>query len=501
MKNAIIKISDNIVKVCFGIFAIIYGISNIFFSTYTNRSTFSNEFNFGLNFINVLVFVVLFSLLLVLIKKNFFKIHDYKLLIGFLLLSFIVGAIWILISDKELKDLDDTYNCFHAAINIANGDYGSLSYKSYLSVYPNNFGFVSYLIFIIKIFGENCLYLLRFINLFFVLLGYFALYKITNELFKNRIVNCVLIYLMFGNMQFVFYSFIIYGNCISYALALLSLYFLIKYLNTYKIKNIIICALFIVSSIVIKNNSLIILIAEIIYLLLNAIDKKKIINLLFIGILIVSTFLGTFGLQRFWGNKGDINYDDTKLPTLCWVAYGVNYNKDRPGSYTNQFENYHALNGYVGEFTKQEAQRFIDDTFIDFKNNPTLAMRFYFQKFLASWSDPSFNAFDNYGELDKSAFVDNVLNGNINKCIYYIWDGFSSIIACGLLVIVIKKYKGINLYSTIGMCIVIGGFLFHLIWEVKAIYLYQYFMYLLPYGAYGISLLFKDDVTSLAIKL
>ena len=42
----------------------------------------------------------------------------------------------------------------------------------------------------------------------------------------------------------------------------------------------------------------------------------------------------------------------------------------------------------------------------------------------------------------------------------------------------------------IGMIIVIGGFLFHTLWEVKAIYLYQYFMYLLPYAAAGLVSLF-----------
>ena len=47
----------------------------------------------------------------------------------------------------------------------------------------------------------------------------------------------------------------------------------------------------------------------------------------------------------------------------------------------------------------------------------------------------------------------------------------------------------------IGMIIVIGGFLFHTLWEVKAIYLYQYFMYLLPYAACGLVSLFdkKDN--------
>ncbi len=61
-----------------------------------------------------------------------------------------------------------------------------------------------------------------------------------------------------------------------------------------------------------------------------------------------------------------------------------------------------------------------------------------------------------------------------------------------------KKYKRIILKLSgeamagekgFGIEIVFGGFLFHSFWEVKAIYTYQYYMYLLPYAAYGIYLL------------
>ena len=34
--------------------------------------------------------------------------------------------------------------------------------------------------------------------------------------------------------------------------------------------------------------------------------------------------------------------------------------------------------------------------------------------------------------------------------------------------------------------IVIGGFLFHILWETKAIYVIQYYFILLPYAAFGL---------------
>lgn len=486
-------VSEKIIKVCFMVFGIIFAISNIFFTTYVNRGTYNEEFNF-VSLINILIVLVLLIVLYILLKKDFFKISDKKLLISFLVFSFIIGSIWILINDSELKSLDDSYNCFHAALNIVSGNYNSLSYKSYLSVYPNNAGFITYLVFMFKLFKGN-LYVIRFINLIFVLIGYASLYGICKLLFKDRLINCILIYLLYGSMQFVFYSFIVYGNCISYSLGLLSVYFLLRFFDSNRIYNLLISVISIVVSIIIKNNSLIILVAEIIYLFIYFLNNKKLVVLLCAVLMVTGSILGTSGLQKYWGNKVGIDYNDTKLPTLCWLAYGVNYNKDKPGSYTSQFENYHAENDYVSKYTKIEAKRFIDSSLEAFKDNPLLALRFYGQKILACFSNPMYDCFDYYEDLDKSSFVSDVVSGDINNILTNLYDGISSIIGFGLLLFIFKQYRNISIYQTIGMCIVFGGFLFHMFWEVKAIYLYQYFMYLIPYSAYGLKYLynFKDE--------
>ena len=487
MVSFINKLSKNIVKGCFLVFALVYSVANLLFTTTVNRTTYNTEFNFTSIF-NILFLIFFILLLYYLIKKEFFKINDYKLLIFFLITCLILGTIWILINDVELKDLDDSYNCYHAALNVLNGNYESLSYASYLSVYPNNIGYFTYLLVNLKIFGPTgTLYSIRFINLSFVLLGYLALYGITNLIFKDQKTNYILIYLMFLNMQYVFDSFIMYGNCPSYSLALISIYYLLKYFENDNLKHLVFTIVTIVCSITIKNNSLIILIAEIIYLFIHFLNNKKISIILSIFLMLLGTYLGTSGLQKYWGNKVDINYNDTKLPTICWLAYGLNYNQDRPGSYTSQFENYHAQNGYVKEYTQNEAKTFIDGILNDFKNKPSLIFRFYSQKFLASFTSPTYDCSDYYKELDNNALVKEVTSGNLYIMFTNIFDSGSSIIAIGLVLLILKEYKKIELKQTILMCIVFGGFLFHAFWEVKAIYLYQYFMYLLPLGAYGIS--------------
>ena len=475
------KLSKTVVIVFFGIFAFFYALANILFTVHLDQTV---SFDKGITFASIVSFFVFLFIIYYLIKKDFFQIKEEYLLYVFLIISFIVGMTWIFINDIELRDLDDAYNCYRAACNIARGNLEPLSYKSYISVYPNNIGLITYLLIHIKLFGEfGSLYSIRIVNLMFVLLGYFALYRISKIIFNNRTVNCTLIVLMFGSMQFVFFSFFVYGNCLSYSMSLLSVMFLLSYFEDNKISGLILSSLFIIGSISIKQNSLIILIAESILLIMHFINTKKVIVIIVIIFTMFGVYTGTSGLEKYWGNKVDIDYGDTKLPTICWLGYGLNYDERRPGGYSSQFEQYHAENGFVSEFTKEYVETFIDGVLDTFKENPKLAIRFYGQKFLSSWANPQYETFNQHRELHNSDFVENVID---NKGLDIFWDGISSIVAIGVVYFLVKQAKNMSLYSMIGMIVVIGGFLFHMLWEVKAIYLYQYYMYLLPYAACGL---------------
>ena len=494
MKDKFFKLANNIVKYCFLFFVLIYACGNILFTAYIDELV-SNlvEFSFGINILNILTIVLLLGLFYLFIKKDFFGINEKYYLLSFLIICFIVGIIWIFINDPLIKETGDSYNCFFAAKEIAKHNYGPLSYKSYLSTYPNNIGFVTYLLIHIKLFGEYyALYSVRIVNLLMVILGYYSLYGITKKLFcDKRNVNCICIFLMFLSMQYVFYAFMIYGNCLSYSLALFSVYCLLSYFENENKLFLFLASFSIVFSIGIKENSLIVLIAEIIYMFLYFLNKKKKIIIICVLIMLSGTYVSTSGLQKYWGNKVDINYSEIKLPTICWLAYGLNYDQRKPGSYMAEFEIFHVENGYMPQYTKLQAKTFINGVFNEFKKRPSLIFRFYGQKFLISWADPQYDAFDGYRELDNSAFVENMIGGKINNSLHVLWDGTSSVIALGLLFYMFKNFKKIKLSEMLGATIVFGGFLFHFFWEVKSIYLYQYFMYLLPYAAYGINLFFK----------
>lgn len=487
------NISKNIVKIFFAIFIVLYLLSNVLFTIRMNELESNTVFyDFG---ISVFTMLALISIIFVifLIVKNKRRINNKVLLITFFVISTIIGLFWIFNNDIELRELDDAYNVMRSAKSIYNGNYDVLGFHTYLSNYPNNFGILTYDLIHLKLFGEiGALYSIRIVNLIFVLIGYYFLFKITDLLFQDNLANTLLIILMFLSMQFVFYAFFVYGNCISYSLAIVSVYLLLKYLKTNMYRFLFLSSVLIIGSISIKMNSIIVMIAEIIFIIINVLDRKKLIPLLAVCIMLSGMYIGTTGLQKFWGNKVDIDYSKTKLPTICWIAYGLNYDSRNPGHYTNEFEVYHYDHDFVQEYTALEAKRFINGSLEAFKKRPSLAIKFYCEKFLVSWANPQYETFDQYRELNNSELSESFISGNINKVLDCIWDATQILVAISLVAYIIVRHKTIELNELVCAVVVIGGWLFHSFWEVKAIYLYQYYMYLLPYAAYGLSKIKKQ---------
>ena len=483
------KICTNIAKYCFGFFIFLYALANILVTVRQyNVGENTANYYFGVSFLHISIVGILLLLIAFVLRQQKIKINNKYLLGIFIFACIIVGLYWIFSNYPYLVEIDDAYNCYRAATLVGQGDYGPLGYKSYINTYPHNLSLVSYFMIYTRLFGENATTAIRLVNLLFVLISYISLYKITDELFHNDKINTVLIILMFLSMQLVFYAFFVYGNVVSYSSALLSVYFLIRYLKREKWQYLLISGFAIVFSIAIKNNSLIILIAEIIYVFIHMVSHKKWMLSLFIILTIFGEIVTTSGITAFWANRSGNNYDNA-LPKICWIAYGLNYDERHPGGYMNEFEVYHHDNGFVAEYTATRAKEFINGVLTAFKERPWLIPRFYAQKFLVSFANPEYETFAQYRELPQNAFNESVISGDINDALNQIWDAASTVIAIGLLAYTIKRFKKITLLELIGGVIVFGGFLFHMFWEVKAIYTYQYFMYLLPYAAYGLVLL------------
>ena len=119
----------------------------------------------------------------------------------------------------------------------------------------------------------------------------------------------------------------IYGDIPSIALCLFSVYFMMKYTETEKIKYPIIASLLTMVAFMMRMNSLIFIIATVIYLLLNLFNniknrtvKENFIKLLIIVIYIVISIMPSNFVKNYYINKYNLDKDKA-YPNISY-GYG-----------------------------------------------------------------------------------------------------------------------------------------------------------------------------------
>lgn len=443
------------------------------------------KYGFGLTGFTVAVTLLLVIILIWLVKNNFFNINKKYILIIELCVFCILSVIYLVYNFKFDVDCDSK-EVFYSAESLYYGDYSVLDYTSYINEYPNNAGLLTFELFLFNIFKSALAVkkVFRVLNLCSIILSYFFIYKITDILFDDYVVDMCLLFVMIGFSQYIFYVTFIYGNVLSYAFSIASIYFLISYLKNTKILYFLISLACITFSVYIKENSLIVLIAELIVLLCKSIEIKKYIKLILCcAILVICTFSVSYYPQKWCSSIAGYDYSETKLPTIAWIAYGLNYDPRTPGRFFSEIIDIHKNEKFDNSAVIDDSKVYINRVINEFSKNPLLAIDFYFNKIRSSWCNPRYDAFTLlYNDIDPMFKKDSFQN-----IFSYVWDGYLNIFSLGMLLFIFNKNKKNDFVTLLPALVFVGGFIFHLFWEIKSVYVYFYILLLLPYSAFGLS--------------
>lgn len=451
------KIITVLTRTSFLIFCVLFAVSNILISTYqiNNDLLIENHIQQGITFSHI-GFVIILILIAYLIYRS--KLNNTILICIVLMLFLVIGSYWILTNDVVHLAYDDTFKCIRDAKLILSKDYSPLDFKSYLNKYPYNLGIVSYFMVHLKLFKDNFYYSLRFTNLFLVLMAYFSLYKISDMLFGNKVSRLTIILILL-NFQLVFLSYDIYGYAASFSLIIISLYFLIKFLQTNQNSNLILMYMAIMFAILIKNNALIVLIAESIYLFFYLIRINKVKLILVSIFILIGQYTMTSGIIKFYESRVGYSISHNKLPKIMWVAIGLNYEEKHIGGYFELAETAHEKNDFVVEYTKKDAMEYIKHSIERFKNNPIKIYDFYRKKFFQAYTNPEYDSLKFFRELNQTEFNQRVISGDINGFIKKILDASLSLISL-CLIFNLKKLMKLKYEELTLAMIIVGGLLF-----------------------------------------
>ena len=505
------RFSINFVTILVAIILIALTICTLFIRANFRNTTYT-DYNEGIyytiNFIpTILIGIILLTSIFYLVYNISKKLNIKIILIISLSLVTIFSLFWVNFVQAPVKA--DQKFVLAAAISFKNGDYSFLDEGGYLFLHPLQLGIVFFLEFLINIFFTSSPLLIQNLNILFTIISFYILYKITKLIYKNEEINKMLLIIFPSFLVLPMLCVMVYGNIFGFAFSLIAIYLLLLYYKDRKVKYLLIACFSLIFSIILKSNYEIIMIAFIISLILDCIQKFDKKNLL---IVLLTLVLFVFS------NKAIIKYAELRTgkeisdgtPMISYIAMGIQKPATRNAGWYNEGKNVEAIyndNNYNTEAAKAESIEIIKNRLEEFISSPKTFIKFYADKILSTWCEPAFQGIWSAEPLDEfenssseyqnyiqnNKILQSIFHGKLHTFITYYLNIFEVLVFAMSSVstiynIKLKKFTEQNFILLLSF---LGGFLFHILWETKCIYVIPFYFLLLPSAACGFKIVFE----------
>ena len=358
---------------------------------------------------------------------------------------------------------------------------------------------------VFKIFNTRNVIYVQNLNVIYSAISLIVLYFIVKQLFKEEIIHKIaLIFITFFSIYFTFFSAHVYGNIPGLMFGLISLLFTLKFVDSNKLWHLIIVAVSITFSYLLKNNYEIFLFAIIIELLLKALRDLKLKPILGIFIICITVFgIKAIVYKTF---EKTTNYSlDGGVPVTSYIYMGIAKPVTlAPGWYTGDVENIYKDSNYNKEKSGEITKKLMDKRLEYLKNNPSYTADYFYQKLQTTWLNPTFQTLwcstpsialeqnpDYNAYIASQKLIISILCGTAFKIEERIMDIYQITVFLTSTLALLLLFKQGELEKALLPIVFLGGFIFHLIWETKSIYVLQYYYLLIPFATYGVYKLFK----------
>ncbi len=428
-------------------------------------------------------------------------VHFLAERLGGIRFSAVLGVLWIAAAlvfiwaaGLRPSKYADSGTMLYASSLFARGDYSMLQTHDYFDMYAYQLGFCLPLEILARLFPHARLNMLcQYVNVFLgaAIMGMTA--ALTQALYGDRRTTTasVLLYILF--LVPMFFCVFVYGALPMILFCMCGFFFFVRYVQTKENKFGFLYAVCIAAGLVVKPNTAVPAAALVICSVLYAIQTKKMKPVLFSGL---SIALGVCCLQAIIGfyemRAGVSLREDVSMASR--FVMGMQDSEIAAGWY----------NGYTAvifraDWTEEEAKAHVmadmAERFRWMRENPGQALQFYREKVFTQWLEPGcdmmwMNAISEksgrFNGLMYSIFRDRT---PMSVALYNYLNLFQQMLYVLTIVggIGAWKHRG-DVTMLILPVTVIGGILYHLLFEAKAQYAYPYMVYMLPLAAQGLSI-------------
>ncbi|MFQ9032053.1 MAG: hypothetical protein ACLR7F_09105 [Waltera sp.] len=450
-------------------------------------------------------------------------------------LTFVFGLGILLILFGRTVPAADALSVYNAAAEWILGNTDIIHPTvSYLSYYPQQIGLMAFLELLLRIWNLTGLSVpaWHFIKLVYVCLlcgaiwfQYLSLQYLWPENYKK--ISCCYLVLVCCNLPMIMYSSFVYGEIPSFAALSVGCYLLLRLLGGVSpggssrdnvsrndapsvtaydyvprmLRQILFTGfgsiLFLTLSVMLRKNSLIPIIAVLLVLLFEALrpgrNGKMRLGLLIMAVCLAVTSVGILPLVQKCYEKKAGNTLSSGVTAMSYLAMGMQEASRGCGWYNGFNIDTYDTAGMDTALANEISRLAIDERLTYFREHPGYTADFYLHKHLSQWADGTYASrqatLATYG--GRSAFFKEVYEGSLSGG-YIEWcNAWQNVLYLGVLVFCIAtvrkrrpgngsantaanddfRFRNICLYTYAGLIAVLGGFLFHTIWEANSRYI------------------------------
>lgn len=494
----------------------------------------------------ILFFLVLLILFIVSLRKKSLRYISPQVVASISALFYLwTGLVLIYRVDPAIRA--DAKFCFEAAVGFLNNDYSSLERGGYLFENAHQIGFVLYEMLLAHI--SQDIRFVYFINLVLTLVNNLLIVRLTSIMSgenEEAIKLASLLSLLFlPQLYFILFG---YNQTISITLMLLSSVMLGRFLRQHGIPSMLFMIITAYLAACVRGNASIFIIAECIIILLHYLRRKAAAEkelrkrsenpdyrysdepvpaprrnrLCLMALILLLTAMVLSGpTMRLAGERVTGQEMPQQLPKHMWIAMGMQGGDLAPGWYNGYIYRTYRNNDYNMALTSEMAKQEISDRIQVFAGNPGLMLFFYSQKIISTWCEPTFESVWSGPLEDMNQHIDGKLlhalyTGGKPYSVYCNYCALidlplyigAAIGAFALLTGLVrprtknrnKKDRRSKVLSPACLdmllfpaLFLIGGFLFHILWETKSQYAMVYIYMLIPLTSFGYAMIYPDS--------
>ncbi|MBQ9008309.1 MAG: hypothetical protein IJ088_03135 [Clostridia bacterium] len=399
---------------------------------------------------------------------------------------FILSACWALFTQPTV--ISDQAEIQLAAEQLNYGDFSCIREGGYLARHHHQLGAILVSALVQRIAGRDNYLVYQLINALLCALSYLCLMRLSSSdglgLKKPS--------LLFGAallfFPFLLYSTFVYATIPAFFLSLLSFERILAYEKSPSLTTAAVAGLSMALAIFLKQNSLIFLIAAVVFSLLRVLRSGVSRLLLPVSLILFSALFMVLPKVLFERVTGHSIPDG--ISPLCYLTMGVQDSDRAPGWYNSYVNSVYGESGTAPEIQKDTALRDYSERLRYFRAHPQDAVRFFVQKTASQWNNPTF----------ESLWINQVRGSNIRPADWIRRlvrptgaDFLTKILNPIQFLLLFLAFLSLfrmpeNALSTTFLLLVtfVGGFLFHSFWEAKCQYTLPYMVLLLPFSVRGL---------------